>query len=231
MHCLRLCALPANHRQAIKSNYQILEHYSLVKSYFNDRNFDAVSEATRSSIFMYLDKDKLAGFVSIDLKSAYDQNKKETIPYINIYMVTIIEEYRGQGLAKKIIVEAVEHLKKMHSLPKETIIALHLSPKDPCMPIAGLAYYKLGFRKGVFSDVGPVEYQHKINQLLENSQDLCLVADDPSIASGKGFYFLVFCKLGDLNVDLKIESESVYEKSEKLFGILKTRLEASPGET
>lgn len=220
---LRFCALP-NNTQSIKSAEQISDYYKLVQAHFTGKKSkDIVRDTNIFSPFIYLENDNLVAFLTIDLKQCYNQIEKKALPYLNIYMVTVMQNYRGKGIAKKLVLDSVKFLEKLYSLPKETIIALHLSPEDICMPAAGSAYYKIGFKKGVFSSIGPLEYQHKIHTLMEKSIDICLAADNPNSVFGKGHFFLTFCKLEDLGVNQEIDSSKIYEKTKLLFSILKKR--------
>lgn len=218
---LRFCALPSD-IQSLKSSIQIEKHYAEVKKYYVRKSKDPLGENMDMNVFMLLSGRKLASYIQVSLSTCYFQSSRTRLPYLSLFSVTVTNEYRCQGLSYRIIIESLEYLKKRHRLAKNCIVALHLSPDDKKMPIAAKAYYRLGFRKGVFSKYGPQEYVFKGEDLLSNSRDLFDVADNPTIGCGEGYYFLVFCRLGDVRKGYPLPADAL-EKTQKLFEILKNR--------
>lgn len=222
---LRFCALPSD-IQSLKSSTQIKKHYSDAKKYYIHKSNDPLVENMDLNVFMFLNGRELASYIQIDLGTCYSRSSRTKLPYLNLFCVTVTEGYRNQGLSYRVILESLEYLKKRHSLSKECIVALHLSPDDEKMPVAARAYYQLGFKKGVFSRYGPQEYTFKMDDLLNNSRDMFDVSDNPIICGGVGHYFLVFCKLGDVRKSHSLPANAL-EKTQKLFKILKNRQNGS----
>lgn len=218
---LRFTALPAD-IQSIKSDEQIKNHLNKVKTFYQSVPKFHVLETNNSNIFMYLNKSTLAAYIQIENNKCFNQKEKREIPYLNVYCVTVTDDYRGLGLSTKLFVEAIDYMTKRYSLPKETMIALHLSPNDMMMPVAANIYYKLGFIKGVISKYGPSEYSYKIEDLLKNAKDLFYLIDNPEMIVGDGYYFLSYCKLEDFNKKYSLPENS-FEKTKKMFDILKER--------
>lgn len=219
--CLRFCALPSD-IQSLKSGVQIGRHYAEVKKYYMHTSNDPLQDNMNMNVFMLLNGKRLASYIQIGLGSCYFQSSRTRLPYLNLFSVTVTEEYRKQGLSYRIILESLEYLRRRHHLPKDSIVALHLSPNDKKMPIAAKTYYRLGFKAGVFSMYGPQEYMFRMDDLQIKSRDLFDVAEDPTIGNGKGYFFLTFCRLGDVGQSHPLPPNAL-EKAQKLLEVLKSR--------
>lgn len=217
----RYLALPCD-IQSLKSSIQIQSYYQEVSSYFSFSPQDHLDELNDSNIFMILDKDTLIAYAQINIRTCYSQSLKKEYFYLNAYCVTVTDKYRNQGYSSKIFQYAIEYLTKRHKLDEDTILALHLSPNDPSMPLAALIYYKLGFRNGIFTKYGPSDYIYKIDDLMEKSRDLFYFSENPHKCNEEGYYFLLYCKLKDFNKRYQVP-ENGFEKTQNLFRVLTER--------
>lgn len=222
---LRLFTLPS-HNQTIKTYLQIDRYFRLTVPYFKGASgsFDSLVETTKNEVFMLLEGKELAAFLMASKDKCYSASKREEYDFFSFYYCAVRENYRGQGLSYKIMLDSVHYLKNLYKLKGSTILSLRISPYDEMMPVAAKTYYALGFRKGMFIKSSPKEMAHRIDELQRNSKDLFEVAQNEKMGSGDGFYFMLYCKLKDFRKGYKVPRDAVH-LAERLYETLKKRQE------
>jgi len=225
---LRFVALPS-HNQTIKSYSQIDRYFKTVTKYFKavEGDIDSLLETTNKEIFMMLDDKKMASFLMVDRKTCYLLKERQAYPFLIFYYCTVVEEYRGKGLSYKIMKDGVDYLRRKYNLKDDTVMALHMSPFDSMMPVAAKMYYSLGFRRGMFIPHTPLQLSHKLDDIIASSRDMLEVAADEAAGVGDGYYFMVYCRLGDFGTG-DPAPENTVELAQKLHETLKRRKEMEP---
>lgn len=145
------------------------------------------------------------------------------VPCIAFYCVTVAEEYRGRGLAFTILRKAVNEAVRLYKLPPEAILMLHLSPTDQHMHISGRMYYKLGFRNALFSQYGPREYLHSLEQMKSAAHDYAEITADPALSTTPGHYVLLYTHLKNFDKDCQAPCD-LLENGKQLVEYCKNRL-------
>lgn len=232
--CLRFVPLPSS-LQSIKTYNQVDRYFKEASSYFSPADIDTIKYFDDYDIFMFLDQKKLAAFLATNMTKCYSVSTRKSLDFISFYYCAITDPYRGQGLSYRIIQEAVKYLKDTYNLTGDTVLALHVSPKDEMMPVAAKVYYSIGFKKGLFIRSSPIEMIYQIDTVFEKSRDLMEVADDENVAYGDGYYFMIYCRLKDFHFqkskpnngktnNVKINNGNILEeKTKKIFEIMKRR--------
>lgn len=220
---VRLCALPHD-VQSIKLKEQILNSENVLRNYFSYVPEDPVSENDGFDIFMLLDGKEILGYVKCLKASGYSSRERKEYAMISMYSFTVPEKYQGQGLSNRLLTDTLEYMKKRYKLAPDTLITLHLSPKDAKMPIAGRIYYSFGLTRGLFIKSDPRELAHSLDRLFDASRDMLDVINGKETGDGDGHYFMLFCKLKDFGKK-KGRKAITIEDTTKLFNILKERKE------
>lgn len=221
---------------ALKSINQIENTYKSIKTIFNIKNGCALCDNWNMDIYQYMDGAKVAAFMQIKQSRGYKSgerfkiysyigvgSKRIEVPFISFYCVSILGEYKGKGLCKKFFIDVINNLKEKYKLPEDSILTLHISPKDIDMPISMRVYYKLGFKNGIFCKHGPSDYRYKIDDMFKYSIDLYEIADNPEKGNGEGFYVLLYCKLSDFGKNY-ISPANYMEKGKKLYNFCKDKI-------
>ena len=223
---LRFISLP-NDRQAIKC-YEQLEHsFDLVRRNFNVPPSDTISRSTYYDVFMIRKGKDAASYLEVTVEDTceYDEaNTPRPIKFITLYSLTVHESYRKMGLAQSIVTKAVADLAIRHGLNGDSILALHLSPRDEYMYVSAKFYYKLGFRRAMFLEKGPFEYRSRINALMGNSRDLFELIDDLEARKDNKYYVMLHTRLRDFGKEYVLPADSLL-KTERLAGFCKGRME------
>lgn len=221
---MRFVPLPSS-LQSIKTYDQIDRYFKEASSYFSPNDTDTIKYFSNYDIFMFLDRKNLAAFLITNMEKCYSISSRKIFDFVSFYFCTVPDSYRGRGLSYKIIDETVRYLKKTCDLKDDTVLALHVSPKDEMMPVAAKVYYSMGFRRGIFVESSPLEMVYQIDTLFEKSKDLIEVVDDEEKAYGKGYYFMMYCRLKDFNKFRAASNEILGEKTRRLFEMMKRRLD------
>lgn len=108
-------------------------------------------------------------------------------------------------------------------MPEDTIVSLHLSPKDEDTNISSLIYYKLGFDRVMYSKSGPQSFQLKIEEFFDKSIDFIDYLEDLSKCQGTGYFLVMMTRLKHFNKNRDFNSKNYYDKSLSLKKTLLNR--------
>ncbi|KAI4293544.1 hypothetical protein PAPHI01_2818, partial [Pancytospora philotis] len=145
-----------------------------------------------------------------------------SVPFISFYAVFVADDYRGRGICGNFMKQIVAHLERKYALPAHTMLTLHLSPTDVCMPIAAHTYYKLGFTRGTYTPYCPNDFQYAIGNFIDSSHDIYAIADNPSLSRTQGAYLAMYCRLSEFAKSQKLPHDSL-AKGKALQAILAER--------
>jgi hypothetical protein len=135
---------------------------------------------------------------------------------IEIYCLYVSEKYRMKGYGTKLLKESIEYLKGYYNLNDDTILGLHLDPKDKMMSCSYGIYVKLGFNKACISKVGPPVLKkrvEKFDHLMCPEELVCKIKD----VKEKGHFFAMFCKIDEFAKSKKtVDTKKLMEDGERL---------------
>ncbi|TBU15080.1 putative acetyl-transferase [Hamiltosporidium tvaerminnensis] len=213
-----------SNNQSFKHPDQICDDMLNIYKEFNLdlKKEEIFGDVQRFNVFQYRNNKELIASLFINLDTYYGMKNKNIIscPIMEIYSVFVDEKYRGKKIGPKLILESVKFLKNMYKLNDDTLVALHLNPKDKMMNVSYSIYIKMGFDKSSFVTNGPNFFQYKLEE-IPNLIDPVVLVNNPSFSKYKGWFFAMYCPINNIHMpDSKTETGLLSEYGSKLRKIL-----------
>lgn len=155
--------------QNIKSRSQLRDSEGLLFRCFpNSTSKSMFYTQSMYHVYQYKENDKTIASIYLNKETYYsnrDYSSLLTDPtpktVLEIYSLSIDDSSREKGLALNLIIESINSMIELYSLPKNTTIGLHLNPLDEMMYVSLYFYISIGFAKGSLVKYGPSDYIFK----------------------------------------------------------------------
>lgn len=110
-------------------------------------------------------------------------------PAFEVYNVYVNPRYRGRRQSIRHLYTALKYLQQVYEVDDNTLIGLHISPKDASMEVAYALYRTAGFIRGSLAAYGPCDYRRSYDELLnlpyvDDVVSACL--EDPATIGDQG---------------------------------------------
>lgn len=217
--------------QGIKTRKQIIEDADIVGKAFSEREvqeMDRLRNISAYDVFKYKEGEELIAFVYIRRNTFYKKvgyfffTRIEEVKAVEIYSLWVNEKYRGQGIARRLLFDALTTIREEYDYGNDFVVSLHLNESDAFMNISFGLYYSMNFTKGCFVRYGPDEIQSNYERIhyLKNPVDIIL---GYSKTSDKGKYFAMYTTMNKILFFNPVRNKSLYEIGEMLREELKKR--------
>ncbi|KAI5192670.1 hypothetical protein NECID01_2041 [Nematocida sp. AWRm77] len=171
--------------------------------YISEEN-EALRYRKNYVIFQGFHKNTLVSsvFISALYYRSNDPQSLERHPVFEVYNLYVNPKYRGRRQSVMHLYKTLQYLQTVYNVTEDTLIGLHISPKDKFMEVAYALYRTIGFVRGSWCVYGPNDYRDEYDKLLDIPymddviEELILTKKFPLSSEGEEQkYFCMFTSL------------------------------------